>query len=195
MANLKYKILCRTFVLAVAACFLVTSCSTQLSKYQDQTNNFDLKEYFNGDVIAWGTIQDSSDKVTRRFCVELTGVWTDNKGVLAEKFYFDDGEISYRTWLLTKNKDGTYIGTAEDVIGSAIGKHKGFAFQLQYTLLLPVDDTTYEVNMNDWMYQLDQYRVMNKTVISKFGINVANVTLFFDKQLPIQYCQVNKEEK
>ena len=168
---------------------LLSSCSTNLTDYSEKQNSFDLKEYFNGDVIAWGLIQNHSDKVTRRFCVELEGTWEGNEGLLAEKFYFDDGEISYRNWHLTKNIDGTYKGLAEDVIGHAVGKHQGFAFQLQYTLALKVDDNVYEVSMDDWMYKLDEYRVMNKTTINKFGISVANVTLFFDKQLAVNTCK------
>jgi len=60
---------------------------------------------------------------------------------------------------------------------------------LQYDLLLNVKESTYQVAMDDWMFQLDKYRVMNKTAISKLGVNVANVTLFFDKQNPVNTCQ------
>lgn len=175
-------------ILVLMACLFVSSCSTKLTDYQTQNKNFDIKEYFDGNVIAWGIVQDSSDKVTRRFCVELEGSWQGEQGVLAETFYFDDGEISYRDWRFSKQKDGSYQGTADDVIGSAVGKHQGFAFQFQYTLALDVSGTTYEVSMDDWMYQIDQYRVMNKTAISKFGFNVANVTIFFDKQAPVKSC-------
>ena len=63
--------------------------------------------------------------------------------------------------------------------------------QYKYTLRLPVDGKTYDVSMDDWMYQIDQYRVMNKTAISKFGFNVANVTLFFDKESPVKTCASN----
>lgn len=173
----------------IAACFAISSCSSDIEDYKGSADNFDLKEYFNGELIAWGTIQDGSDKVTRRFCVELDGKWQGNDGVLAEKFFFDDGEITYRNWALKKQKNGQYIGTADDVIGTAQGQHKGFAFQLQYTLALPVDDSVYHVSMNDWMYKIDEYRVMNKTAMSKFGVNVANVTLFFDKQTTNKTCQ------
>ena len=133
-------------------------------------------------------VQNYSDKVIRRFCVEIDGSWQDNKGVLAEKFYFDDGEVSYRNWQLIKQADGSYQGTAEDVIGIAKGKHQGFAFQFQYTLLLTLADDSYEVTMDDWMYQLDEDRVINKTAMYKFGVNVANVTLFFDKHSLNQTC-------
>lgn len=174
---------------ALLAGGLLLGCSANIEDYQQTKKRFDIKNYFSGDVIAWGMLQDYSNKVNRRFCVEIKGTWQGSKGVLAEKFYFKDSEISYRNWQLTKHDDGTYTGTAEDVIGTAKGVHQSFAFQFSYTLTLKVADDTYQVNMDDWMYQLDQYRVINKTSISKFGVNVAEVTIFFDKQTPVQTCQ------
>jgi hypothetical protein len=174
-----------TFLIAV--CFL-NGCSADLSDYKEVDSPFDIKKYFTGDLVAWGMLQDYTEKVNRRFCVEINGNWTGNKGVLAEKFYFDDGEISYRNWQLTKNTDGSYEGQAEDVMGVANGKHQGFAFQFTYNLLIEVDNSTYEVVMDDWMYQIDKYRVMNKTSISKLGVTIANVSLFFDKESNVKTC-------
>lgn len=166
------------------------SCSVELSDYQKQGAVFDIKKYFTGDVIAWGTVQDHTNKVNRMFCVEIKGTWQGDKGVLAEKFYFKDGEVSFRNWQLTKQNNGHYIGTAEDVVGTAIGMHKGFAFQFQYELSLKVDDDIYLVSMDDWMYQLDEYRVMNKTSMSKFGIKVAEINIFFDKEDTSKTCEL-----
>ncbi|MBU2925887.1 DUF3833 domain-containing protein [Colwellia sp. 1_MG-2023] len=176
-------------VLISIIAFFLASCSTALQDYKETEVPFDIKQYFNGNVIAWGTVQDYSQQVTRRFCVEIIGTWEGNKGTLAEKFYFNDGEVSFRNWQLTKQKDGSYRGTAEDVAGIAIGKHQGFAFQFKYDLLLKLDDETYQVSMDDWMYQIDKYRVMNKTSMSKFGIDVAEITLFFDKEFSQKTCQ------
>ena len=166
----------------------IVSCTTKISDYSNGKNEFDLKKYFDGSVIARGIIQDYSGKVTRRFCVDIQGSWQNNVGTLAETFYFDDGEVSYRNWQLTKQADTSFIGTAEDVVGEAIGVHQGFAFQLTYQLLLEVDGETYQVSMDDWMYQLDEFRVMNKTAMHKFGVKVADVTLFFDKSKPLEKC-------
>jgi hypothetical protein len=168
---------------------ILSSCSTALDDYTDSQGTFDIKQYFTGNVIAWGIVQNYSEKVNRRFCVEIKGTWQGNQGVLAEKFYFDDGEISYRNWQLSKQQDGGYHGTAEDVIGTAIGRHQGFAFQFQYELALQLDEDRYQVTMDDWMFQLDDSRVMNKTSMSKFGIKVAEITLFFDKKTKQQTCQ------
>lgn len=184
---------CSNPLLALLAATLLLSCSTDIDDYEQNEQPFDIKTYFTGDVIAWGIIQDSTQKVNRRFCVELKGTWNGNNGILAEKFYFKDGEISYRNWQLTKNVDGSYKGTAEDVLGTAIGKHKGFAFQFNYGLSLKVEEDSYQVSMDDWIYQLDEYRAINKTSVSKFGINVAEVTIFFDKEIPLKSCDLFNE--
>ncbi len=176
------------FLFIVMTCSLISSCSTALDDYQDVDKPFDIKSYFTGRVIAWGMVQDYANKVTRRFCVEIEGTWQGKDGILAEKFYFNDGEVSYRNWQLSKKADGSYQGQAEDVIGTAIGKHQGFAFQFQYELSLVIEDETYQVSMDDWMYQLDEFRVMNKTTMEKLGVKVAEVTLFFDKQTQVQRC-------
>ncbi|MCF2949794.1 DUF3833 domain-containing protein [Paraglaciecola aquimarina] len=172
----------------VCIMLLVSSCTTDITSYRESQPKFDIKQYFDGNIIAWGMVQDYSDKVTRRFCVEIIGTWQGNEGTLAETFYFNDGEISYRNWQLSKQLDGSYQGTAEDVVGTAIGKHQGFAFQLEYELLLKLEDDTYQVQMDDWMYLLNEYQVMNKTSMSKFGVKVADITLFFDKNASKTSC-------
>ncbi len=165
------------------------ACSTYIKQYNKVDTPFDIKTYFTGPVVAWGMVQNYSGQVTRRFCVEIQGSWQGDEGLLAEKFYFDDGEITYRNWQLVKLANGAYQGTAEDVIGTASGQHAGFAFHWQYYLQVPVDDDVYVLHLDDWMYQLDSDRVVNKTKMKKLGVTVADITLFFDKSMPDQRCQ------
>jgi hypothetical protein len=167
---------------------LITSCSSELSDYQETYPKFDIQTYFTGELIGWGMVQDYTNQVTRRFCVELNGTWKENQGELAEVFHFDDGEVSYRTWQLSKLSQGEYTGSAEDVVGTAKGKQSGYAFQWQYQLLVQIDVESYQIDMDDWMYQIDQYRVFNRTTMNKFGIKVAEVTLFFDKNTLAKKC-------
>jgi hypothetical protein len=172
----------------LATGILMTSCSTRLSDYQGSTPKFNIETYFNGPLTAWGMIQDHTDKVTRRFCVELVGSWQNNSGELKETFYFDDGEVSYRNWQLTRNPENQYTGSAEDVVGVAKGQQNGFAFAWEYVLSVNIEGDNYQFTLDDWMYQIDPYRVFNKTKMKKFGVTVADITLFFDKQLPLRKC-------
>jgi hypothetical protein len=169
--------------------YTLTSCTSQLEEYQATSPKLDIQQYFSGKSIAWGMVQDYTSKVTRRFCVELDGQWQGEDGLLKEVFYFADGEVSFRNWQLKKLKQGKYLGSAEDVVGNANGQQVGFAFQWQYDLLVPIDGDEIKLSLDDWMYQIDEYRVFNRTKMKKFGVTVAEITLFFDKELPVKTCE------
>lgn len=77
---------------------LLLSCSTSLDDYEDSTPEFSLSTYFEGDVTAWGIVQDYSTKLTRRFCVDIVGTWQGDKGQLHETFFYNDGEQQIRVW-------------------------------------------------------------------------------------------------
>lgn len=167
---------------AILAVFLVLGCSTSVEEYRGTTPDFDLFEYFNGDVKAWGMLQDRSGKQTRRFEVAIKGRIQGNILTLEEDFIFNDGEKQQRIWEITRHMDGHYTGRADDVVGEARGKVVGNALNWQYILRVPVDDSTYDITFDDWMFRQDQDRVFNIAKMSKWGFTVGTVTLFFEKQ-------------
>jgi hypothetical protein len=101
--------------------------------------------------------------------------------VLDEDFTYSDGKKERRVWRLTRLDGGRYSGTADDVVGTAHGQAAGNAFQWAYTLRLPVDSKVYEVQFDDWMWLVDERVMINKAVMSKFGIRLGEVTLAFSK--------------
>ena len=83
--------------------------------------------------------------------------------------------------LFTDRGQGRYTGQADDVVGQADGLAAGNALRWTYTLRLPVDGTTYDVQFEDWMYLMDEHTMLNKAVMSKFGVRLGEVTLSFHK--------------
>ena len=49
-------------------------------------------------------------------------------------------------------------------------------------LALPVDGRVWNVDMDDWMFLIDEQDVLNRTTMSKFGLRVGEVTLSFRKR-------------
>ncbi len=141
----------------------------------------DLKTYFNGDLVAHGLFTDRSGKVVRRFVVQMTGTWNGNQGVLDERFTYSDGKTERRVWRLTDEGGGRWSGRADDVVGVAQGVAAGNTLNWRYTLSLPVDGKVYEVQFDDWMYLMDERVMLNKAVMSKFGVRLGEVTLSFYK--------------
>jgi hypothetical protein len=152
------------------------------SDYIAEKPQLDLRDYFNGELVAHGLFTDRSGKVVRRFTVLMKCSWQGDQGVLDEDFTYSDGKKERRIWRLTRLADGRYTGTADDVKGQASGQVAGNAFQWKYTLNLPVDGTVYEVQFDDWMYLMDERVMLNKAVMSKFGFRLGEVTLAFYKK-------------
>jgi hypothetical protein len=164
--------------LALAGC----ASSPRPEIYRDEKPVLDLQRYFNGTVDAWGYFQDRGGRVVKRFKVEMKCTWNGNVGVLDEMFSYSDGTTSRRVWTITKVDAGTYKGTADDVVGEALGEAAGNALRWRYTLKLPVDGKVYEVQFDDWMYLQDDEVMLNYSAMSKFGFRLGEVILSFRRR-------------
>lgn len=168
---------------AVAAPLLLTGCaSPQLADFAGEKPMLDLAEYFNGRVDGYGIVQDRSGHVVKRFTVAMDCRWQGHQGVLDEAFTYSDGSTERRIWTLTRSDDGRYTGTAADVVGVARGQTSGNAFHWTYTLNLPVDGRTWEVQLDDWMYLIDERTLLNRATMSKLGVRLGDLTLSFTKR-------------
>ncbi|MDB5964940.1 MAG: hypothetical protein JWQ72_1440 [Polaromonas sp.] len=167
---------------ALAASLLTGCAAPQLADYAAEKPVLDMRQYFNGTVDAYGVFTDRSGKVVKRFTVVMKCSWDGDTGVLDEDFTNSDGTKDRRVWTLKRSPGGTYIGTASDVVGEARGEEKGNAFRWGYTLNLPVDGKTIEVQFDDWMYLMSDKVMLNKAVMSKFGVRLGDVTLSFVKR-------------
>jgi hypothetical protein len=170
---------------AIAACCValaLAGCAgPQLADHVAERPVFDFKQYFNGTLLAHGLVSDRGGRVLRRFVVTMRCDWVGDSGTLDEQFEYSDGERQHRVWRVRKQPDGRYVETADDVLGEAVGASSGSAFNWRYTLKLPVRGDVYEVQFDDWMYLIDERTVINKAVMSKFGVRVGDVTLSFSR--------------
>jgi hypothetical protein len=153
-----------------------------MNYYKDTEPKADLQAYFTGPIKAWGVVQDWRGRVVTRFDVDMVGSWEGGVGTLKEDFRYYDGKTQQRTWTITKLADGSYEGTAGDIIGKATGGTQGSAVNWHYSMDVPVDDTTYRLKFDDWMWQMNDGVLLNRSYLKKFGITVAELTLFMQKQ-------------
>ena len=176
------------FTTAALAAAILCGCAAPPAPadYAAEKPRFDLQAYFNGAVTAHGIFTDRSGKVLRRFTVSMACRWLGDDGVLDEDFTFSDGKKERRVWHLRKGATQAgvtrYTGTADDVVGTAFGEAAGNALRWAYTLRLPVDGSVYDVQFDDWMYLMTDQVMINKAVMSKFGIRLGEVTLSFHRQ-------------
>jgi len=149
--------------------------------FKDSEPKLVLFDYFEGKTSAWGMFEDRFGNVRRQFQVDIEGRVKGNEITLDERFQYNDGEKDRRIWQIRKTGDHTFEGTADDVIGMAKGTVQGNALNWTYDLNLKVGDSSYKVHFDDWMFLQPGGVMINRARLSKWGVDIGEVTLFFKK--------------
>ena len=140
-----------------------------------------IEKYFEGQVKAWGILQDRKGKVTRQFNANMHGKFDNNILTLEEDFFWKDGESQKRIWTIKKIDEHNYIGTAPDVVGEAKGVSYGSAFKFEYFLMVPFKGKNIKVKFDDWIFKQDDKVAINRATLTKFGFKVGELTVLFEK--------------
>ena len=161
---------------------LLTGCSgMDIRDFEDASPRLVLEDYFAGKTRAWGIFEDRFGKLRRQFTVDIDGKWNGKTLVLDEHFVYRDGEKDRRVWTIEKIDENRYQGRADDVIGVAIGDASGNALNWRYDMDLKVGDSTLRVHFDDWMFLQADDVLVNRARVSKWGVELGQVTLFFSK--------------
>lgn len=174
--------LLKLVVIGAAVAAMAACSSPKPDQYAKELPRLDVENYFNGTLDAHGMFQDRSGDVIKRFVVVIKCNWQGNTGTLDEDFTYSDGTLQKRVWTLKKTADGRFTATAPDVIGTAEGIVSGNSLRWRYVLALPVDGKIINVDMDDWMFLIDDKVMLNRTAMSKFGVGLGNITLSFTKR-------------
>jgi hypothetical protein len=171
----------------ILTALLATLCagcaSPDLKESANEEPAIDLVAYFTGNSKAWGQFQDRFGKVRRRFVVDITGDWDGETLTLTEAFRYADGAVEQRVWQLQRTGATTWTGTANGVVGTATGEVSGNAFNWRYTFDLQTGDgKTLRLKFDDWMWRQDEHVIINRASVSKFGITVGEVLIFFQRE-------------
>ena len=147
----------------------------------DQSPALDLFSFVEGTVQATGIVQDRGGNVIQRFDVAIEGTVQGDRLVLDETFTYLQGEgPTSRVWTIDRTDQG-YVGSATDIPGPAIGRSFGNALNWTYVMDLPVGDRSFKVKFDDWFWALDERRLINRSSLSKFGLRLADVTLYMER--------------
>lgn len=136
---------------------------------------FDPRRDLSGPIVCEGVIYGPTGRVTSRFVAQMDGKWEGNRGVLSERFQYDNGEAQDREWRMTIGNDGVMRAEADDVVGVGQGTVSGPTVQMLYNLRLPKSAGGVVVSVTDWMYLAENGTIINRSQFHKFGIKVAEL--------------------
>lgn len=141
----------------------------------------DIYHYFQGETQAYGIFEDRFGKLRRSFRVRIHGETEDGRLRLTEDFNYDDGEQSQRIWLITDEGNNRFTGTAADIQGQAEGVRQRHMLSWRYSMDLLIQGRSWRVHFDDRMYLLDEKIMVNRARVSKWGMTLGTVSIFFSK--------------
>lgn len=166
----------------IAAALCLAGCSeVTIKDYAKVQPALDIRTYLNGDLEAWGVLINRDGKAEPQFFVKMKGQWNGNDGTLNEEFTYLSGEKKHRLWHFHVIDDHHFTGMADDVVGTGMGSQYGNAVNMKYVLQVPHEGGTVNVNMDDWLYRIDDTHVINRTEMHKYGFTVGELVIGFNR--------------
>lgn len=161
--------------------FLCSCSASGPSMYQGTQPIMAFDQFFNGPIRGWGLVQNRSGKVIKQFDIDMLGTWQGNQGTLEEHFKYYDGKTMDRVWHITKQSDNSFTARASDIVGEASGASAGTAIKWNYVMRVEAGGSTYNIAFDDWMFQMRDGAVLNRSYMKKFGVRVGEITVFMQK--------------
>lgn len=143
--------------------------------------DFSLESYFSGKTSAVGSFS-AINGVKRKFTVDLVGKWNGKTLKLVEDFVYDNGERDRKTWYFEKIAKDKYRGTREDVVGETLVTLTGDTARFTYLVNLDAKNKRNRVRFHDKMVLQDDGTVLNKALVTKFGVPVALTRVEFKRR-------------
>lgn len=140
-----------------------------------------LEEWFQGRSTGSGRFEIPLAGVTRDFTLTARGTWDGRVLTLVEDFVFADGERDRKTWRFTRTAPGRYVGTREDVVGTAEVFQDGDAVRLRYLLTIPGRNggTPTTLGFDDIMYLRPDGVLINEATVTWFGLPIGSTRVEF----------------
>ena len=161
---------------------LAGGCAAPLGPgaFASTTPAFDPVTFWAGQTASWGVIENRDGAPTAIITTTTDSVPEGPDGLHMVQQVVHDGQDTTRDWHFRRVGRGQFEATANDLVGTARGATSGRTLHWTWTLATRPGggpfDGLFDVTMDQWMYLADDGTLMNRTLISKLGVRLAEVS-------------------
>lgn len=144
---------------------------------------FDPVRFFTGHVTSWGVLETPFGAPSSVVLTDCVGRADGPDGLnMTQTLRVGDDPPQTRVWHMRRIAPGQFEATANDMVGTSNGQASGRAFHWRWTLALQPGNSVKNVTMEQWWYLQDDGSMMNRTLIGKASVIVAEVSEHFVPQ-------------
>jgi hypothetical protein len=157
---------------------LFIGCSAPLrpAAFATTTPAFDPVTFWSGRTSSWGVIENRDGAPIAIITTSTDATADGADGVYMIQHVISNGSDTVRHWHMRRLGNGQYEATANDMVGSSRGSPSGRTLHWTWTLAAKPGNCLFNVTMDQWMYLADNGTLMNRTIISKFGVRLVEVS-------------------
>lgn len=171
-------------VLIFALTLALAACSTRLAD-RDFANSgvpFDPVSFFTGHVASWGVEEGRGGAPIGIVTTDCTGILAPNGDLtLVQTLHVGADAPQKRIWQMHRIDPSHYTATANDMAGTADGTVSGRMLHWRWVLETKPGQALKNVTMEQWMYHMDDGSVMIRTIVTKLGVRLIEVSEVFQK--------------
>lgn len=173
MENVTVKHAVCLFVLS-----LVAGCAAPLrpEAFATTTPVFDPVTFWTGRTASWGVLEDRDGAPIAIITTTTDGTAEGADGLHMVQHVMSHGKDSVRDWHIRRLGNGRFEATANDVIGTARGSSSGRTLHWKWILATKPGNDLLNVTMEQWMYLAENGTLLNRTIITKLGVRLAEVS-------------------
>ena len=172
------------YFLCLCALLLVVGCAAPLKPeaFASTEPAFDPVTFWTGRTASWGVVENGDGAPTSvvKTTTEATAEGAD--GLYMVQHVITGGKDTVRYWHMRRLGGGQFEATANDMVGTARGRASGRTFHWSWRLATRPGNALYNVRLEQWMYLADNGTLMNRTIITKLGVRLAEVSEQFIRQ-------------
>jgi hypothetical protein len=166
----------------LAAALLLSGCGAPLKPAGFAGSGaFDPVAFFTGHETSWGVEENREGQPTGIVTTDCVGTPDGAGGITMVQTLHTGGKPMVRTWHLGRIGADTYSATANDMDGSTTGTVGGRAMHWRWVLETAPGNALKNVTMDQWFYRMDDGAVMVRTVVTKAGVRLIEVSEQFEK--------------
>jgi hypothetical protein len=163
---------------------MLTACSgaKPIETFAGTGPDFDPVAFWTGRSHSRGVLENRSGEPTEVVRTDCIGEPEGADGLhMTQTLTMGDGSTQSRDWHMRRSGPGRFTATANDMVGTAEGVAAGPAFHWTWTLATKPGNALFNVSMDQWMMLMDDGAMVNRTIISKLGVTLAQVTEQFER--------------
>jgi hypothetical protein len=140
-----------------------------------------MTAFFIGRIVGHGVFEDRFGRPRRTFGLSIVGRLDRAHLILEEDFTYDDGARERRTWRFERRGPSSFVATAADCIGEAIGEISPNRWRLRYGFMLRLKDRLVPVDFDDRLYVVSPRLAINRATMRKWGVRLGTVTIVYER--------------